>query len=285
MMNPVRVIVPPVSPPPFPMADPVPLSPALATVRIVLVEPAGALNLGSVARVMKNMGLQHLVLVAPRCHPADEDARRMAVHGKDVLAAARTVPTLEAALAGCQRAVATTGRDWGDPVPVEAPEAALPWLLATPTSKNGSASPPPSDLAGLGASALIFGPEDRGLNNQELNLAQRIVRIPTGDVYPSLNLAQAVGICVYLLRRCAVVSPVPESPPPQAALDQVEQFLQQLESLLLAIGYLYPHTATSRMAKIRRILHRSALNPQELAMLRGVLRQVNWALRSGSSDP
>jgi len=259
--------------------------PSLAAVRIVLVEPAGALNLGAVARVMKNMGLQHLVLVAPRCHPAAEEARRMAVHGGDVLAAARTVATLGDALVGCQRAVATTGRDWGDPVPVAPPEEVLPWLLAAPAAPTFKPSSPGPSPTLPGSTALIFGPEDRGLNNQELNFAQRVVRIPTGDIYPSLNLAQAVGICCYLLRRSAVVAAPPAPAPPQAALDQVDQFLRQLEALLLAIGYLYPHTATSRMAKIRRILHRSAPNPQELAMLRGVLRQVNWALRSGSSDP
>jgi tRNA/rRNA methyltransferase len=82
----------------------------LERIRVVLVEPAGPLNVGAVARVMKNMALQQLVVVNPQCDLRSEPARRMAVHGIDVLAAAQIVETLPAALVGCQRAVATTGR-------------------------------------------------------------------------------------------------------------------------------------------------------------------------------
>jgi tRNA/rRNA methyltransferase len=83
---------------------------ALARVRIVLVEPAGPLNVGAVARVMKNMGLRTLVLVNPQCDPLGIEARQMAVHGVDILEAAQCVATLPAALTGCQRAIATTAR-------------------------------------------------------------------------------------------------------------------------------------------------------------------------------
>lgn len=252
----------------------------LSQVRIVLVEPAGALNLGSVARVMKNMGLSQLVLVSPRCDPQAEAARRMAVHGGDILASAQTVESLIMALSGCQRAVATTGRDWAEAVTIESPEMALPWLVPEP----------PSQLQ----TALIFGPEDRGLNNQELNYAQRVVRIPTGSIYPSLNLAQAVAVCCYLLYRSTLPLAATETQPllappvreePTIPLEQVDQFLQDLESLLLKISYLYPHTASSRMAKFRRLIYKTAPNGQELAMLRGILRQVDWALKSESSEP
>jgi tRNA/rRNA methyltransferase len=138
--------------------------------------------------------------------------------------------------------------------------------------------------------ALIFGPEDRGLSNDELVHAQRWIRLPASDQYPSLNLAQAVAVCSYLLHRLATTPndralPMPEILPnalldtaERAAIDQVEGFFQDLESVLLKIGYLYPHTAATRMAKFRRLLHRAAPNSQELAMLRGILRQVNWAL-------
>jgi rRNA methylase len=83
---------------------------ALASVRIVLVEPAGPLNVGAVARVMKNMGLRTLVLVNPQCDPLGVEARQMAVHGVDILEAAQQVATIPAALMGCQRAIATTAR-------------------------------------------------------------------------------------------------------------------------------------------------------------------------------
>lgn len=267
---------------------------ALAQVRIVLVEPAGPLNVGSVARVMKNMGLQQLWLVNPSCDPLSEPARLMAVRGLDLLQAARTVTSLPAALAGCQRAVATTGRiDPGlvlsSSEPLELPEQVLPWLL-------------PASAADSFESALIFGPEDRGLSNAELSYAQRYLRIPSSDDYISLNLAQAVAVCSYVLRRlaladraeaaAAVVPVAPTADPtiaptaaPTAALDQLEGFQQQLEALLLQVGYLYPHTAASRMEKFRRLLYRAAPSQPELAMLRGILSQVAWALSAQQRSP
>ncbi|WOD40170.1 RNA methyltransferase [Nodosilinea sp. E11] len=245
----------------------------LDQVRIVLVEPAGPLNVGAAARVMKNMGLAQLVLVNPHCDPTSEEARRMAVHGGDVLAAATIVSTLPDALAGCERTVATTGRLHPQAQPLDSPETALPWLLPTEPGDRVNA-------------ALVFGPEDRGLSNEELVFAQRWVRIPATDAYPSLNLAQAVAVCSYLLHRAALSAALIEPFAPRAVaapagplapFDQMEGFYRDLESLLLKIGYLYPHTAPSRMAKLRRLLHRAGPDSQELAMLRGVLRQVNWA--------
>ncbi|MEO9124272.1 MAG: RNA methyltransferase, partial [Microcoleus sp.] len=156
---------------------------ASANIRIVLVEPAGPLNVGSVARVMKNMGLRQLILVNPQCDYLGEEARLMAVRAADILETAKVVESLPAALVGCVRAIATTGDDGrSHPMQLEAPADALPWLLEAP-------------------SALIFGREDCGLTNAELNRAQRLIRIPSSDAYTSLNLAQAVAICCYELYR------------------------------------------------------------------------------------
>jgi tRNA/rRNA methyltransferase len=257
----------------------------LTRVRIVLVEPAGALNVGSVARVMKNMGFNQLVLVKPHCDPLSDSARQMAVHGIDVLEAASVVESIPQAVVGCQRAIATTARVRTATETMELPEQVLPWLL------------PHNPTADFQA-ALIFGPEDRGLSNAELNYAQRFLRIPSSEAYSSLNLAQAVAVCCYVLRRIgqagtedtllagAMVTgaeanrPTPTDLAEAAALDQIEGFYQQLEALLLRVGYLYPHTAASRMEKFRRLLHRAAPTQQELAMLRGILSQVDWALAS-----
>ncbi|MGB3308329.1 MAG: RNA methyltransferase [Nodosilinea sp.] len=246
----------------------------LDRIRIVLVEPAGPLNVGAAARVMKNMGLRHLVVVNPQCDLHAEEAQRMAVHGDDVLSAAKVVTNLPEALVGCERAIATTGRLHRQDQPLELPEVALPWLL------------PPAPEASF-AAALIFGPEDRGLSNDELIYAQRWVRIPASDRYPSLNLAQAVAVCGYLLHRSALAESLEAAFPAvetaavaghSASLDQLEGFYRDLEIVLLKIGYLYPHTAASRMAKLRRLLHRAGPDGKELAMLRGILRQVSWAV-------
>jgi tRNA/rRNA methyltransferase len=245
---------------------------SLAHIRIVLVEPAGPLNVGSVARVMKNMGLSQLVLVKPRCDRLSESALLMAVRAADILESAREVTTLAEALSGCVKAIATSGRDRATfTTPLETPRAALPWLLDAP-------------------SALIFGREDCGLTNAEMNQAQRLIQIPSTDEYPSLNLAQAVAVCCYELAACGepacgepapvlpLLSPFP--PLPLAPLNDLEAYYQQLESLLLEIGYLYPKTAPSRMKKFRKLLNRAYPTTSEVAMLRGILRQMTWALKS-----
>ena len=267
----------------------------LASIRIVLVEPAGCLNVGSVARVMKNMGLNRLVLVNPQCDRFSGEARQMAVHADDVLAAATEVSTLPEALQSCHRAIATTGHSQTTlNTRLEHPRTALPWLLEQPNLDQPILS------------ALIFGREDRGLTKEELNYAQRLIHIPANPVYSSLNLAQAVAICCYELYTLATqptlnspktedqgealsIDHLPETPdlyPARSAdltidlapLDALEGYYQQLESLLLKIGYLYPHTAASRMEKFRQLFNRAYPSTSEVAMLRGILSQVEWAL-------
>lgn len=247
---------------------------SLHHIRIVLVEPAGALNIGSISRVMKNMGLTQLVIVNPQCEVDGEEASRMAVHAIDLLTTACVVPDLTTALAGCIRVIATTARDRAIPTQLETPRQALPWLVE-------STEP----------TALIFGREDSGLTNTELNYATRYIRIPVGSEYSSLNLAQAVGICAYELQMCAsnvnenlsiTSSPIPQ-PAAIAPVELVEGYYQQLETLLLEIGYLFPHTAPHRMEKLRRLYNRSQLSPNEVALLRGILSQVRWALDTRKS--
>ena len=273
------------------------LETALGGIRIVLVEPAGPLNVGSAARVMKNMGLHQLVLVNPQCDYLGEEARKMAVRAADVLEAAKIVTTLPDALQGCQRAIATTALYRSLPTDLENPRSTLPWLLECP-------------------SALIFGREDTGLTNAELSYAQRLIRIPSSDTYASLNLAQAVAICCYELYQAAgegrmgrggegemgrggdggeqfsyppslpfPPSPSSLSPSTQAPLEALEGYYQQLESLLLKIGYLYPHTAASRMEKFRRLFNRAYPSSQEVAMLRGTHTQIDWAMRTYPRSP
>ncbi|UBF28880.1 RNA methyltransferase [Kovacikia minuta CCNUW1] len=285
---------------------------ALANIRIVLVEPAGALNVGAIARAMKNMGLRTLILVAPKCDLLGPEARQMAVHAGDVLEAAGVVGTLPEALRGCRWAIATTARPRTLDITLEPPKIILPWLL---------------EVAHHGNAALIFGPEDRGLNNRELSYAQRFLQIPTSPIYPSLNLAQAVAICCYELfqasevrsqesaveedtetqgegntgtssTQSSVLSPqssasiqhstlktsTPHTPhPTPASLDSLEAYYQHLEAVLLKIGYLYPHTADSRMRKFRRLFNRALPSTEEVALLRGILSQIEWAIQNPRS--
>ena len=241
---------------------------ALARIKIVLVRPLGALNVGSVARVMKNMGLTQLVLVEPQCDPFGEEGRKMALHALDVLEGARIVESIPEALVGCQRAIATSARSRHLSVIPENPRTALPWLF------------------GKDSSALIFGPEDKGLSNEDLKYAQRFVQIPSSPAYPSLNLAQAVAVCSYeLYQNCLENQEVAELEAEKktdgdiaASLDDLERYYQQLETLLLKIGYLYPHTAESRMTKFRFLFNRAQPSANEVAMLKGIISQMEWAL-------
>ncbi|MBN4005531.1 RNA methyltransferase [Nostoc sp. LPT] len=236
----------------------------LAGLRIVLVEPAGPINIGAIVRVMKNFGLYNLVLVNPQCDPLSTEALMMAVHAQEILESAVLVATLPEALHGCVRAIATTGRVRSLETPLENPRTALPWLLEEPEKPT----------------ALIFGREDRGLSNEELNYAHRFVGIPTSKDYVALNLATAVAICCYELSQCAQldIQTLPQTE--LAPIEVVEGYYQQLESILLKIGYVYPHTAASRMGKFRQLYNRAHLKTGEVAMLRGILQQVEWALKN-----
>ncbi len=243
----------------------------LTNIRIVLVEPTGALNVGSIARIMKNMGLTKLVLVNPRCDLASDEARQMAVHAVDVLETAQIVDSIPTALAGCQQAIATTVRSRSVPILLESPATVLPGLLVPNLQ-----------------SALLFGAEDRGLSNDELKHAQRFICIESNPDYPSLNLAQAVTICVYHLyqswleishdhQKSTASLPAIAAIPNNATIEVLEGYYQDLETMLLEIGYLYPHTVAVKMEKFRRLYNKANLQPEEVAMLRGILRQIRWA--------
>ena len=131
--------------------------------------------------------------------------------------------------------------------------------------------------------ALVFGREDRGLSNEELLLSQRVVRLHSTEAYPSLNLSHAVAVMLHELER---VRRQPSGTTPQilecaetAAPAQLIDCLDDAEDLLLEAGFLLKHTARARMAKIKGLLQRSLVSPEELAMLRGMVRQLRWAIR------
>jgi tRNA/rRNA methyltransferase len=239
---------------------------------LILVEPGGPLNVGSVARLCRSYGIEDLRLVAPRCDPLGEEARRMAVKGGLLLQRATLFPTLAAALADCGRVVAASGRPEGEPLPLEEPEDALAWLLA------GDGALP---------SALVFGREDRGLSNDELLQAGRLLQIPTPTPHGSLNLSHAVAVVLHDLHRLerrgqtsaqapAQQAPAGEGPCPRGGL---EAMLDDARELLLEVGFLLPHTAAARMAKLRALLQRGQVSGPEVALLRGMVCQLRWASR------
>ena len=233
----------------------------------MLVEPAGPLNVGSVARLCANYNIEDLRLVAPRCDPGDPEAVRMAVHGDVVLQHASIFPSLLEAVADCAQVVASCGRiDHGE-IPLQSPEEIAPWIQE-------------SRSQGL-RSALVFGREDRGLSNQELLISHRIVMLHTGDVYPSLNLSHAVAVVLHELERERRLQTKPDAPLSEtpASAPELDGCLRDAEDLLLEVGFLLEHTARARMAKVKGLVQRALIRSDEVALLRGMVRQLRWAAR------
>jgi tRNA/rRNA methyltransferase len=258
---------------------------------VVLVEPAGPRNVGSIARLCANFEVRELRLVAPRCDHRGEEARQMAVHGAAVLEQARLFPSLAAALADCRRVVASSGRRNGEPLPLHDPASALDWLIgAAAPSPAPDQNPAPAPTSA--PVALVFGREDRGLSNAELLQAGRLLCIDTGASYGSLNLAQAAAIVLHQWQqrrqaqpRHAAASSTEPGPEPSTR-GPLEAMLSDAEALLLEVGFLYPHTAAARMAKLRALLQRAQAGSEEVALLRGMVRQLRWASRhQPSTEP
>jgi TrmH family RNA methyltransferase len=240
-----------------------------ARVRFVLVGPRAAGNVGAAARAIKNFGFSRLDLAAPRCDPRAPEARGMAVDAADVLGRLREWPDLDAALAGARTVVGTTRRTGKHRGPLEPIDELAPVAV---------------DLAGLGEVAWVFGPEDNGLTDDDLDRCTHLAHVPTSAAYPSLNVAQAVLVAAYELSRASAL-PAPQAGPsgtPPADHVEREAMYAHLERALLAIGFLGRDTQEVRMRRIRRALGRAALTGEEVRLLRGVARQTLWvAARAG----
>jgi len=231
----------------------------LRNVRIVLMEPQGAANVGAVARAMKNMGLRRLVAVRPqRLRMAA--ARAFAVHGADVLERMERAASLDAAVADCGLVVGTTARGGQYRAHAESPREAAPEIAA-----HAARQPV----------ALVFGREDHGLTNEELKRCHRLIRIPAAPAYRSLNLAQAVLLCAYELW-LAAASPDIREAPVLAPAARVEFACQRLQAALLRVGFLRRENPDHIMFALRRLFGRAGLEERDVRILLGIARQIEW---------
>lgn len=190
----------------------------------------------------------------------------MAVHAEEVLEARRIHATLDEAVADCALVVGTTS-EAGPYRDLELPPALAPEILAVSSSQPV---------------ALVFGPEDHGLSNHDLRLVDRVVGIPTEPAYRSLNLAQAVAILLYELRRGAALHSA-EVGPAEARVSAGERdfLLARLRQAFLRLGYVQEHTADHILATYRQIFGRAGLGERDLAVLLGLARQVEWFATGG----
>lgn len=236
-------------------------------VRFVLVEPRVPGNVGAAARAIKNFGFDDLTLVSPRCDPACDEARFMAVDAVDVLDLARTAANLDDALDGIGTVVGTTRRGGKQRRPHFRLDAIAPELAR---------------LAAAGPLAFLFGREAHGLTDGELDRCTHLVHFPASEAYPSLNLAQSVLLCAYETRRALLGPPAEPALEPPAGHREREAMYSHLGEALHAIGFLKEDSAEAMMRRVRRILGRAALTPGDVAVFRGVARQILWcAARAG----
>ncbi len=233
-------------------------------IRVVLSRTSHPGNIGAAARAMKTMGFGDLVLVAPRHFP-DPDATAMAAGADDVLASARVVDALEAALASCTLTAgfSARGRELSHP-PVTLRDAA-PEIVAA-SSK--------------GIVALVFGNETSGLTNDELLRCQRLVHIPANPAYPSLNLAAAVMVACYEVATTSDAHGIPGAGAGEAATaDDVQGFIAHLESSVVESGYIDPEKPGRFMERMRRLFARAGLEREEVRVMRGMLAAFEKRMR------
>ncbi len=243
---------------------------ALTRVTVVLDEPQDPVNIGGVVRTMKNMGLSRLHLV----QPADFDPYRIegvAHTGRDILGATRRFDSLQDALVHAQLVVGTTARGRRVRRNYRRPREAAAEVLAA---------------AGAGQEvALLFGREDRGLSNEELDHCSRIVVIPTDPEHASLNLAQAVLVLAYEIWLAANRDRPfkgPRRSAGRASRKELESLFVEVEASLHAVDFFKDHKVTPIMRTVREVAARADLDERESALFKAMAYEVrNFLRRAG----
>ena len=235
---------------------------------IVLVHTTHSGNIGGVARAMKNMGLHRLTLVSPLEFPAPEATWR-AASAADVMENARVVGTLEEGIADCQFVVGTSARERRIPWPVQDARRCAERVASHSTNERV---------------AVLFGREDRGLLNEELQRCHLHCHIPTHDGYASLNLAMAVQIVAYELRMAELgeqTNLVEDAhwDTPFATVEDMVRFYEHLESTQVDIEFRKPEAPRQLMRRLKRLYNRVRLDEMELNILRGILSETQKKAR------
>jgi tRNA/rRNA methyltransferase len=239
---------------------------ALPDLRVVLVEPRNPLNIGAAARAMSNLGFTHLRLVKP--YDVAYQEARSAVRSHYILEAAHVFDSVREAVADCTLVVGTTAAGHRDlHLPLYRLEAAAQIIHQSAVS-----SPV----------ALLFGSEKFGLSNEHLSFCHWLLRIPTRDEHGSMNLGQAVAICLYELRRDS--NHASDRFPRAAALSSAdeERITELLIDLLQHSGYINELTAGSTELKIRRLVRRLNVPASDAETWLGMFRQILWKLKQDS---
>jgi TrmH family RNA methyltransferase len=231
----------------------------LASTRFLLLNTSHPGNIGAAARAMKTMGLEQLYLVQPKEFPSAEATAR-ASGADDLLARAQVFEELDEALQGCNLVIGASARERSIPCPLLDPRECAAMIAGQ---------------GGSGRAAVLFGNEQSGLSNAEMDRCRYLVRIPANPGYSSLNLAAAVQIMAYELRMASIAPGGGEAagPAQPVAVDspEMERFYQHLEQVLVELEFLDPGNPRQLMRRLRRLYNRAGPDSNEMNILRGIL--------------
>ena len=242
-----------------------------SNLKIILVEPNGPLNVGSVARLCSNFEVDELRIVSPKCDIFSLEAKKMALKGQKFIEDCKIFDNLEKAIFDCDLVLASCGRiNLSKDSFFESSEDIFNWTLSFKKINN---------------LAIVFGREDRGLTNSELLLANKIFNIPTSHNNPSLNLSHAASIVLYELNKPSkrnfnknleVFN--------LASSKQINDSFLEIEEMLLKVGYLLKHTSRAKISKFKNYISRANTSMHEMNVLRGIVHQINWFLSNSKRN-
>jgi len=238
-------------------------------ITIVLQRPRFPENIGATARAMRNMGIRRMIVVEPENYDLSR-VLKMATHvAADVVQEIQLSQDLQTALSPFHMVVGTTARLGGEREVVQSPSRMAGRMIS---------------LSQENTIAIVFGPEDRGLSNEDLRLCHELVNIPTAE-FSSLNLAQAVMVMCYELYTAGGDGPLTEPNAPRLATrHELDGMYDQLRDILVRINYINPENPDYWMNKIRRFFTRLQLKAGEVSIIRGICRQIDWYGKKNHED-
>ena len=245
-----------------------------SNLKVILVEPNGPLNVGSVARLCSNFEVDELRIVSPKCDIFSLEAKKMALKGQKFLDHCKIFDNLEKAIFDCDLVLASSGRiDVSKDSFFESSEDIFDWT---------------SSFEKINSLAIIFGREDRGLTNSELLLANKTFNIQTSLTNPSLNLSHAVSIVLYELNNLNKSSKININKELEvfnlASPKQINDSFVEIEEMLLRVGYLLKHTSRAKISKFKDFITRANTSTHEINVLRGIIHQIKWYLDNSKKN-
>jgi tRNA/rRNA methyltransferase len=232
--------------------------------RVVLVSPRNPLNIGAAARAMSNFGCTRLRLVNP--YDVAFREARSAVRAGYILEQAQVFESVAEAVADCTLVAGATAAGKRD--------------LHLPLHRLEAAGDVLREHLAAGPAALLFGSEKFGLSNDDMSHCHWLLRIPTRDEHASMNLGQAVAICLYELRRQTQQVERRFPPPAHATAEDFERLTELLLDVLARSGYVNERVSRSGELKLRRLIRRLGMPANDVETWLGMLRQILWKLKN-----